>query len=112
MIEVFKHYIINFWVWWYLVRGRHVLERIVGIWNFTLGYFNVVPMLRNLFVPLYQDYSNIGIVISIPIRLVWVIVGSAMQLLITAPLLIAYMIFLMLPLLPVYGLLNFAINLL
>jgi hypothetical protein len=102
-----RRYFLNFWIWWYLIKGRELLRSLTFGWNFTLGYFNVVPMLKNLFVPLYQDYSNIGILISIPIRLVWVIIGSFMQLIVTIPLVCVYLIYLVVPLLPIWGVATF-----
>lgn len=67
-------------------------------------------MAQNLFVPLYQDYSTIGYAISLPIRLIWVTVGSIMQIFVTIPLLFLFVVYLVLPLIPILQLLSFAAN--
>ncbi|KXK26793.1 MAG: hypothetical protein TR69_WS6001000814 [candidate division WS6 bacterium OLB20] len=105
-----KKYFINFWLWWYVIEAGQVARNLINMWSFTLGYFNVVPMARNLFVPLYQDYSAIGYAISFPIRLIWITVGSIMQLFVTVPLLLLFLMYLVLPLIPVFQLLRYLSN--
>lgn len=106
-MDFIKRYFINFWIWWYVVNARLILLGLIGRWSFTLSFLNVVPMLRNLFVPLYQDYSRIGIFISIPIRLVWIITGTFFQFIITIPLGIAFLVYLVLPLVPLWSIFTF-----
>lgn len=102
-----KRYFINFWLWWYVIEASQVARSLINLWSFTLGYFNVLPMAQNLFVPLYQDYSTIGYAISLPIRLVWVTVGSILQLIVTVPLLFLFFLYLIVPLIPVIQLLRY-----
>lgn len=81
-----RDYIINFWVWWFLVKvpewGRLVVGRII----FTLEYTNTLTMARNLTVPLFQDDSGMGKVLSFLIRGVWVWWGGMFTVVIAIPL--------------------------
>lgn len=70
-----KDYFINFWIWWYYVKGKGTISFIFRYWMLVLGALNVVPMLANLFVPLYQDYSLMGRFVSFIIRAVWGVSG-------------------------------------
>jgi len=73
----------------------------------ALATFNVIPMLTNLFQPLFQDNTRMGRIIAFPIRLIWVLVGSIFQLILTIPLTMLYVIYLMLPLVPIWALLEY-----
>lgn len=109
MFNLFTKYFLNFWVWWYLVQNKNTVRALVGYWSFTLGYFNILPMAQNLFKPLFQDESKEGKFIAFPIRLTWIFIGSFFQLLLTIPLLIMYLIYLILPLLPVWAIVEYLI---
>jgi hypothetical protein len=109
-LDFIKQYFLNFWIWWYVINARTFGQNLLAKWNFTLGFLNLVPMLSNLFVPLYQDYSRTGILVSIPIRLVWVVSGTIIQILITIPLVLAYLVYLILPVLPLLAVISFFIN--
>jgi len=100
MLRLLKKYLIDFWIWWYIVNARETVMNLLRVWSFTFAYFNILPMLTNLFIPLYQDFTIMGRLISIPIRLTWVAVGSFLQLLVTIPLLAFLLFYLLLPLLP------------
>jgi len=100
-------YVVNPWIWWYWIKGAEVFNTLLQIWSFSLAYMNVVPMLRNLFQPLYQDYSFVGRVVAFPIRLGWVVGGSLIQLVITVPVIFAFLIYLILPILPIIQLVRY-----
>lgn len=111
MIGIAKRYILNFWIWWYIIESKQVWKKIVGIASFTLGYLNVVPMAQNIFAPLYQDYSRTGRIIAFPIRLIWILIGSIIQLIITIPLLAIYLFYLVLPIMPLWAVADYLTNL-
>lgn len=111
MFWIFQKYTINFWLWWYIVENKIVLSRLVAIAGFTLGYFNIIPMLQNLFQPLYQDNTKMGRIIAFPIRVAWITFGTIVQTIITIPLIIAYVAYLIFPLLPFVAVLSYFVNL-
>ena len=85
------------------MNARETVMNLLRVWSFTFSYFNILPMVTNLFVPLYQDFTITGKLISIPIRLTWVAVGSFLQLLVTIPLLAFLLFYLLLPLMPLWA---------
>ncbi|MCA9379251.1 hypothetical protein KC640_02375 [Candidatus Dojkabacteria bacterium] len=97
-----REYIINFWVWWYLVKvpewGREVARRII----FVLEYTNTLTMARNLTLPLFQDNSGIGKMLAILIRGTWVWLGGMFSAVIAIPLLILFVILVFLPLITLW----------
>jgi hypothetical protein len=96
-----KNYILNFFLWWYLVNGKDVFSKLVTNWRYTLEAMNLVPMLRNLFAPLYQDYSWEGKLVAIPFRIFWVLFGIFFQLLYTLGLIVVLIGYLLVPILPI-----------
>ena len=110
MFTFFKRYFLNFWLWWYAVEARLFLAKLTSIWLFTLEFLNLVPMLSNLFEPLYQDYTRTGRIVGFIFRSGWIFFGSLAQLVITIPLVVAFVVFLILPLLPPWAILSFLIN--
>jgi len=106
MASILKNYFINFWIWWYLINGRGILLKLTGEWGRALGQLNLIPMLKNMFMPLYQDTSWEGKLVAVPFRLVWSFFGSLIMLVYTLLLLAVYLIYLLMPLLPVAVLVN------
>jgi len=105
-----KDYIINFWLWWYFVKVKEIGQILLRYWLFLLGYLNVVPMVKNFFIPLYQDYTFIGRVISFIIRFIWVVVGSIIQIIATVPLIFLFIIIFFLPIIPIIMILSYLIK--
>jgi hypothetical protein len=106
---IIKKYIINFWLWWYRIEVKEFGRNMLRLWMYMLGRFNVVPMATNLFTPLYQDYSAVGRMISLIIRSVWVVVGGSLQLIVTIPIVIIFVILVFLPLIPIYMIISFLV---
>lgn len=77
---------------------------------FLLNLLNVPPMLRNLFQPLYQDNTRMGRVIAFPIRLTWVFFGMLIELLLLPVLGVVILFYMILPIIPIYGLVSFMFN--
>lgn len=102
-MNLINKYFLNYLVWWYVIQARVVLGKLLGGWVFLLGVLNVSPMLKNLFQPLYQDYSKMGRLIAFPIRLTWVLFGAGVGFILLPIILISVAIYLFLPLMPVYG---------
>jgi hypothetical protein len=102
-----KDYILNFWVWWYLVNSRDVLGGLYRYWMYLLGRLNVVPMLSNLFTPLYQDYSAIGRFMSFLIRISWGTGGLVIFLIAGIPIIALGIIYLILPFAVIFQIVRF-----
>jgi hypothetical protein len=110
MSTIAHKYIINFWIWWYGVQSVIIAQNLFGTWTYMLGYLNIVPMLTNLFTPLFQDYSKTGRIIAFPIRLTWVIVGSIFLLILSIPLIFMFFLYLLLPLAPLVAISSYIIS--
>ncbi|MFC1780503.1 hypothetical protein ACFLY9_02315 [Patescibacteria group bacterium] len=104
-----KKYILNFWIWWYGVRLASMARSAYSFWSLALANLNVLPMLSNIFVPMYQDQSWSGRFMSFFLRLGWIIFGSILQILITIPLIFVVLFWLALPVLCVVQVLRFFI---
>jgi len=105
-----KRYLINFFVWWYIVQAKELFKELANSWGFFLGYVNLLPMIQNLFVPLYQDYTLVGKLMSFPIRIVWIVIASFLVFLFTIPLLFIFVFFLAFPLLTIFQIIRIIIN--
>ena len=99
-------YFFNFWVWWYVVNAYDLYRKLIEKWSFLLNYLNLPSMVVNIFVPIYQDYSIGGKFISFIIRFFWIIFGTLFMIIITVPFLAIYIIYLLLPFMPVFALLG------
>jgi hypothetical protein len=77
---------------------------------YSIGYLNVVPMLRNLFTPLYQDYTFTGRVVGLLIRSVWVLFGFLIMIPITIIVLIGIISMILIPLIPIFMILSIIFN--
>ena len=106
----FQKYLLNFFYWWYLIKAREILISLWKTWLYGFVLFRVWPMLSNLFVPLYQDNSWVGRLIGFPIRLVWGGVGLIIELCFGAILVIAFLVYLSLPMIPILGVVNWFIH--
>lgn len=106
MTHLFKIYFWDFWVWWYWFNLKKVVTEFTVLWNFILGYLKVMPMAANLFAPLYQDYTVEGRLIAFPIRLLWIICGSILQLIFSVFLILATLTYLAVPFIPMAALIN------
>jgi hypothetical protein len=93
------------------VESRIFLGKILGFWVYTMELLNILPMLRNLFVPLYQDYTRLGRIIAFPIRSTWVLVGLLLQIVIIPPILFMILVYLLMPIAPFYGIFSYLVNL-
>jgi hypothetical protein len=106
-----KKYLINFWLWWYGVRLASILKGAYSFWSLSLANLNILPMLSNLFVPMYQDQSFTGKVMSFVLRLGWVFFGSILLFLLSIPLMLVVILWLVLPLLCLVQVVGGIINL-
>ena len=110
MLNFVNHYFLNFFIWWYLVESKIILGKVFGGWIFLLNMLNVPPMLKNLFQPLYQDYTRMGRIIAFPIRFTWVVIGITLELALLPLFLLVFLIYLFLPITPIYGVLSYLVN--
>jgi hypothetical protein len=99
-------YFFNFWVWWYVIIAYDLARFLLEKWGFLLNLLNLPAMVSNMFVPLYQDYSWGGKFISFIIRFVWVFFGTIVMVIATVPIVLVYVIYLLLPLMPVFAFLG------
>lgn len=104
-----KKYLLNFWLWWYGVQIRTILKSTYSFWSLSLANLNILPMFTNLFVPMYQDTSISGKIVSFVIRSTWVSIGSILQFFITIPLLGIILLWMVLPFLCIFQVINFFI---
>jgi len=102
-----KKYFINFWVWWYGVQFVTVARSAFTFWSLFLARFNTVPMLVHLFVPMFQDQSAAGRVLSFFVRLFWAFTGIILQIAITIPLFIFVSVWVVLPFLCLFQIIQF-----
>lgn len=107
MINLLNRYFINYFIWWYAVQARIVIGKILETWIFIMNMLNVTPMLRNLFQPLYQDYTRMGRLIAFPIRFSWVLFGTLIGLVLLPIFLGIVITYLVLPIMPLYGILSY-----
>jgi hypothetical protein len=103
---MFKTYFLNFWIWWYGVQFKTILRLAYSFWSLTLANLNIVPMLSNLFVPMFQDDSPIGKFLSLIVRLGWVLFGVFVQLFVTIPVILFVLIWVIFPLLCLFQLIR------
>lgn len=96
-----KNYTVDFFLWWYLINGKNIFSKLITNWRFTLESLNLVPMMKNLFLPLFQDYTWEGKLIAVPFRLLWVIFGLIFQIFYSIGLLIVLLVYIVCPLLPI-----------
>lgn len=110
MLNLLNRYVFNYFIWWYLVQSKIILGKIFGGWVFLLNLLNIPPMLKNLFQPLYQDYSKMGRIIALPIRLTWVLFGLLVELLLLPIIIVIFALYLILPVIPIYGFASYLVN--
>jgi hypothetical protein len=77
--------------------GMELLRSLQGRIIFLLEVTNTLPMAQNLTVPLYQDKSSGGKMLSFVIRSIWVWGGGLITFILAVPLIVAYLIYLALP---------------
>ncbi len=106
-MQLIQNYILNFWVWWYFVEAKKHLKKILSDWSFFLAYLNIIPMAKNLFVPLFQDESWQGKVVAFPFRLLWAFLGSIILFLYSVAVFLGFFLYLALPVLPLISLFVF-----
>ena len=110
MINLLNRYFFNYIFWWYVVEAPLILGNLLGKWVFLMNMLNILPMLKNLFQPLYQDYTRMGRLIAFPIRFTWVFFGLVIELLLLPVIALIFCLYLILPLTPVYGILSYLSN--
>lgn len=62
----------NFFIWWYGVQGRIILEKAVRFILKTIGYLNLIPMVLNLHRSFFADKTISGYIYSFILRLIWI----------------------------------------
>ena len=100
---------INFFVWYYLVKGENLFRRVTDRFAFMMNKTNTISMVKNFNTPLYQDKSAFGKSLSMFIKFWWIGFGTIYSLLSTIPAFLLFIIFLILPLIPIFQLLNLLI---
>lgn len=100
----------NFVVWWYLVEARIFISKVFGYWIYMMQFLNILPMLTNLFTPLYQDYTKLGRIIAFPIRSTWAFMGIVIQLILIPPMVLMIILYVLMPLAPIWGVFSYLAN--
>jgi len=65
----------EFIIWWLLKAPRRILKissRIIALTNNQISF---TTNLRLMFVPLFGDYTLVGRLIGVPIRIAWLVSG-------------------------------------
>lgn len=88
--------------------GETLLRRLV----FVLQYTNTLVMAQNLTVPLFQDNTGVGKMLSFIIRAVWVWVGGMVSAVMAFPLVALWVVQVILPPLLVVMFIKGVINIL
>ncbi|MEI6886983.1 MAG: hypothetical protein WCK31_01970 [bacterium] len=99
---LFQNYISGFIVWWYLVNLVEITKLLYFFWWGILESLKLPEMLTNLFIPLYQDETTLGKVISFFIRLIWITMASVVTVVVSVFIFIVFVIYLILPFLPIF----------
>jgi len=94
-----KLYFLNFFIYWYQVKLKDIIQKSILLWTNSLVKTNVIPMVTNIFTPMYQDQSIIGKFLSFITRIIWVFFGSIYQILLLIPLVVIVILWLILPVL-------------
>jgi hypothetical protein len=100
-MRLLKNYIINFWIWWYIIKGQDFAKTLWRFWLFSFTYLRIGPMFANLFSPLYQDRTWTGRIIAFPIRIIWGTIGLVLQIILTIIEIFTFVFYLLLPIVPV-----------
>jgi len=94
-------YIINFFVWWYLVKAKeYFVEEVFGGFIFQMNLTRTLPMVRNFKVPLFRDNSSFGKSISMIIKFWWIGFGTIVSLVKSIPHFLIFLIIIVLPIIP------------
>lgn len=92
-----RTHIINFFVWWYLVKFKQLLFKAMQRTVFMLNYTNTLPMAQNLGKPLYRDRSLAGRFMGLLIRGSWTWLGGMLSLVLVIPRFLFTITFALLP---------------
>jgi hypothetical protein len=76
-----------------------VLQGVFSFWSLALANLNILPMISNIFVPMYQDQTFTGKIMSFFLRLGWVFLGSLLMVCISIPLVGIVIVWICLPIL-------------
>lgn len=101
-LQVFLKDVLFFPVWWYSFGVRNVFNWALKSSANLARRLAFVILLRNLFRPLYGDYSKVGLVIGFIFRIVYFVIISIVQLIGMAFLFLLVLLWLALPVLSLY----------
>jgi len=99
ILKVILKPFINFLKFWYIEIPWHLWDRYSNRIAFLERSFGVKINIENLFVPLWQDYSLLGRVLSFPIRIFKIFIGFLVYFLLT---LIIFLFFILIEILPFF----------
>ncbi len=99
-------YLWSFLVHWYFNGGKVALHLLVRSLEFFDSFFAIRETASNIFVPLYQDYSIVGYIISLPTRLLLVTISSIIYLSLSVICLVLFTIWALLPITAFLGSVN------
>jgi hypothetical protein len=102
-----QDYLLNFIVWWYGVFCRNAIKALVYRTIYLLNLTNTLPMVKNLFTPLFQDNSNVGRLMSLLIRPWWIFFGTMITIVAIIPRFLLTILYIILPFVPILQILNF-----
>jgi hypothetical protein len=98
ILKVFINPFLEFLKFWYLEIPWHFWNLYISRISYLERSYAVRITLENLFVPLWQDYTLVGRLISFPIRVFKIFVGILVYILFT---LISFAIFILIEIFPI-----------
>lgn len=107
-MQIFKEFLLGFWIWWYFERQFDLLKSISLLLNGLARRSRLDVSIRYLFVPLYQSRSAASLIFSLPVRLIMLLSGGVIQIFGMAAALVVWVGYMLLPLSPVIILLLWA----
>jgi hypothetical protein len=102
-----REYTLNFFIWFYIYKVKDFALTVYGRFVFILIYTRTLPMIRNIYKPMFGDNDLIGRLIGFFIRFWWSLFGLIISLVYITPFVIAFIIFILLPLIPIAMLIKY-----
>lgn len=109
-MNLLSEFVFYFWTWWYWDNLRLFAKRVWVLPRFAASSVGLGVHFENIFVPLYQQYSFEGRLVSFLFRATMVLLGVSLQLLVLPIVAIALAIYLIAPVLPLVELWGIALS--
>lgn len=102
-----KEYTLNFFIWYYIYKVRDLGLTVYSRFVFILILTRTLPMIKNIYKPMFGDNDIVGRLIGLFIRFWWSLFGLIVSVVYIIPFVIAFIIFILLPLIPIFMLIKY-----